>query len=356
MNSIVWPSNTRKQQFQTWLESLLPQHGLLPESLRLASADASSRRYLRIDSNSGASYIIMDAPPETNDVRPFISIAQHMSADCGLHVPQIVAAEASQGFLLLSDLGDLNYLKALQSATPSEADRLMRAATQTLLQWQLKGDAARLPAFDESFVRRELQIFVDWCVEREYGRQWSETQLKWWEHSCKVLVGNMAEQAQVAMHRDFMPRNLMVCNAADGTGQVGLAVGVLDFQDAVRGPIAYDLASLLRDAFISWEEEQELDWAIRYWEQARRAGLPVNEDFGEFWRQVEWTGLQRHLKILGLFCRLKHRDGKPAYAEDLPRFFAYAIKVSTRYVQLSPLTHLLQDLQGSLVETSFTLR
>jgi aminoglycoside/choline kinase family phosphotransferase len=352
MNSIVWPNTIRAQQFQAWLQPLLAQHGLLPESLHLASADASTRRYLRISSQTGASFIVMDAAPESNDVRPFIAIARHMAADCGLLVPEVIAADTTQGFLLLSDLGNLTYLEALQSASPAEADRLMRAATQTLLQWQLKGDAARLPVFDESFVRRELQIFVDWCVQREYGRQWSETQLKWWEHSCKVLVGNLAEQAQVPMHRDFMPRNLMVCRGIDGA----LRVGVLDFQDAVRGPLGYDLASLLRDAFISWDEEQELDWAIRYWEQARRAGLAVDEDFGEFWRQVEWSGLQRHLKILGLFCRLKHRDGKPAYAEDLPRFFAYAIKVSTRYVQLSPLTHLLQDLQGSMVETSFTLR
>ncbi|MCV2353608.1 phosphotransferase [Paucibacter sp. B2R-40] len=352
MNSIVWPNKVREQHFQTWLQTLQAAHALLPDSLQMASADASTRRYLRITGLGGASFIVMDAPPESNDVRPFIAIARHMALDCGLLVPEIIAADEALGFVLLSDLGDLTYLKALQSASPVEADRLMRAATQTLLQWQLKGDAARLPAFDESFVRRELQIFVDWCVQREYGRQWNETQLKWWEHSCKVLVSNMAEQAQMPMHRDFMPRNLMVCTGQDGE----LRVGVLDFQDAVRGPVGYDLASLLRDAFISWDEEQELDWAIRYWEQARRAGLPVDADFGEFWRQVEWSGLQRHLKILGLFCRLKHRDGKPAYAEDLPRFFAYAIKVSTRYVQLSPLTHLLQDLQGSMVETSFTLR
>jgi aminoglycoside/choline kinase family phosphotransferase len=352
MNSIVWPNPIRAQQFQTWLETLTSTHALRPDSLVPASTDASSRRYLRIGSDSGKSFIVMDAPPETNNVQPFIDMARHMATDCGLLVPQIIAADPGLGFLLLSDLGDLTYLKALKAASPAEADRLMRAATQTLLQWQLKGDATRLPAFDERFVRRELQIFVDWCVEREYGRQWSETQRKWWEHSCKVLVSNMAEQAQVPMHRDFMPRNLMVCKTAEDA----LQVGVLDFQDAVRGPVGYDLASLLRDAFISWDEEQELDWAVRYWEQARRAGLPVDADFGEFWRQVEWSGLQRHLKILGLFCRLKHRDGKPAYAEDLPRFFAYAIKVSTRYVQLSPLTHLLQDLQGSMVETSFTLR
>ncbi|MBT9491229.1 MAG: phosphotransferase [Paucibacter sp.] len=352
MNSIVWPSDIRAQNFQSWLQALMPLHGLQPETLHLATADASSRRYLRIKGRSGASFIVMDAPPESNDVRPFVTIARHMAADCGLHVPEVLAADEAQGFLLLSDLGDLTYLKALQAASPAEADRLMRAVTQTLLQWQLRGDATRLPAFDESFVRRELQLFVDWCVQGEYGRQWNATQQKWWDHVCQVLVSNIAEQAQVPMHRDFMPRNLMVCSAPDGA----LQVGVLDFQDAVRGPIGYDLISLLRDTFISWDEEQELDWAIRYWEQARRAGLPVDPDFGEFWRQVEWTGLQRHLKILGLFCRLKQRDGKPAYAADLPRFFAYAIKVSTRYVQLSPLTHLLHDLQGNLVETSFTLR
>ena len=352
MNSIVWPSDIRAQNFQTWLQALVPLHGLLPETLQLATADASSRRYLRIMGRSGASFIVLDAPPESNDVRPFIAIARHMAADCGLHVPQVLAADEAQGFLLLSDLGDLTYLKALQAAGPAEADRLMRAATQTLLQWQLKGDAARLPAFDERFVRRELQLFVDWCVQGEYGRQWNATQQKWWEHTCQVLVSNIAAQAQVPMHRNFMPRNLMVCEGPDKS----LQVGMLDSQDAVRGPIGYDLISLLRDTFISWDEEQELDWAIRYWEQARRADLAVDADFGEFWRQVEWTGLQRHLKILGLFCRLKQRDGKPAYAEDLPRFFAYAIKVSTRYVQLSPLTHLLHDLQGTLVETGFTLR
>ncbi|WP_428510730.1 aminoglycoside phosphotransferase family protein [Roseateles sp.] len=350
MTSIAWPNPQRQHAFQTWLHSLQPSFGLLAETLREANADASSRRYLRVADSSGRSYIVMDAPPESNDVRPFLKVGALM-AGCGLHVPQVFAADAEQGFLLLADLGNEPYLQALLTAQqndPKKAEPLMRAALQALLQWQSQIDASQLPSYDEAFVRRELQIFVDWCVQREFGKSWDETQQKWWEHSCQVLVRNMVEQPQVAMHRDFMVRNLMVCPE----GQVG----ILDFQDAVRGPIAYDLASLLRDAFISWDEEQELDWAVRYWEQARKAGLPVNEDFGEFWRQVEWSGLQRHLKILGLFCRLKHRDGKPRYAEDLPRLFAYAIKVSTRYVQLSPLTHLLQDLQGGMVDTGFTLR
>ncbi|MCV2362237.1 phosphotransferase [Paucibacter sp. DJ1R-11] len=350
MTSIAWPNPQRQHAFQTWLHSLQPSFGLLAETLREANADASSRRYLRVADGSGRSYIVMDAPPESNDVRPFLKVGALM-AGCGLHVPQVFAADAEQGFLLLADLGNEPYLQALLAAQqndPKKAEPLMRAALQALLRWQSQIDASQLPIYDEAFVRRELQIFVDWCVQREFGKSWDETQQKWWEHSCQVLVRNMVEQPQVAMHRDFMVRNLMVCPEGE--------VGILDFQDAVCGPIAYDLASLLRDAFISWDEEQELDWAVRYWEQARKAGLPVDEDFGEFWRQVEWSGLQRHLKILGLFCRLKHRDGKPRYAEDLPRLFAYAIKVSTRYVQLSPLTHLLQDLQGGMVDTGFTLR
>lgn len=351
MTTIAWPNPQRHDAFQSWLTQLPAELGLQPASLREANADASSRRYLRLDDAAGRSYIVMDAPPESNDVRPFVRIAAEMAGH-DLHAPEVIAADEAQGFLLLSDLGNSTYLPVLLKAQ-AEGDSariqpLMRAASQALVQWQLQMDARQLPVYDEAFVRRELQIFAEWCVQKEYGQQWNEIQLKWWEHSCQVLVQNMLDQPQVAMHRDYMVRNLMVCGEQ--------SPGILDFQDAVRGPIAYDLASLLRDAFISWDEEQELDWAIRYWEQARKAGLPVNEDFGEFWRQVEWCGLQRHLKILGLFCRLKHRDGKPHYAEDLPRLFAYAIKVSTRYVQLSPLTHLLQDLQGGMVDTGFTLR
>ena len=349
MNPIAWPDKAREDRFHAWLQPLVAPHGLRPETVQEACADASTRRYLRVLTQAGSSLIIMDAPPQHGAQQAFVDVAALMAA-AGLHVPTIHAADLQAGFLLLEDLGTLPYLQALQQADAREADRLMRAATEALLQWQLKGDASALPIYDEAFVRRELQIFIDWCVLKEFGRQWSDTQLKWWEHSCKALVKNALEQPQIAMHRDFMVRNLMVCAPSSGNP------GVLDFQDAVRGPLSYDLASLLRDAFISWEEEQELDWAIRYWEQARKAGLPINEDFGEFWRQLEWTGLQRHLKVLGIYCRLKHRDGKPAYAKDLPRFFAYAIKVTTRYVELSPLTHLLQDLQGSLVQVGFSLR
>lgn len=351
MSMIAWPDAAREQTFQHWLQSLDAGLGLRPETLAKASADASARRYFRIARADGSTLIVMDAPPEQGSARPFIEIARHMAQDCGLHVPEVLATDETNGFLLLGDLGPQTYLQALQQADEREADRLMRAAIQALVQWQRKGDASRLPVYDEAFIRRELQIFVDWCVQREFGRSWNEVQQAWWERVCQALVRSMLGQPQVPMHRDYMVRNLMVSEPLPG---------ILDFQDAVRGPIAYDIASLLRDAFISWDEERELDWAIRYWEQARKAGLldPVElgADFGEFWRLVEWAGLQRHLKILGIFCRLKHRDGKPAYAEDLGRFFAYAIKVSTRYVELAPLTQLLQDLRGDLLATGFDLR
>jgi aminoglycoside/choline kinase family phosphotransferase len=172
-----------------------------------------------------------------------------------------------------------------------------------------------------------------------------------WDGVCRTLIDSALAQPTVAVHRDWMPRNLMVATPNPG---------ILDFQDAVRGPLSYDLASLLRDAFISWDEEREIDWAARYWSEARRAGVPLGEafaaDFGEFWRALEWMGLQRHLKVLGIFCRLKHRDGKAAYAQDLPRFFAYATKVATRYAALRPLLPLLEPLSGMRAASAFSMR
>jgi aminoglycoside/choline kinase family phosphotransferase len=205
--------------------------------------------------------------------------------------------------------------------------------------------SAGLPAYDEALLARDLALFPEWCVQREFGQTWTDAQKGQWDSVCRLLIDSALVQPTVAVHRDWMPRNLMVAEPNPG---------ILDFQDAVRGPISYDMASLLRDAFLSWEEERELDWAVRYWEQARRAGLPVADDFGEFWRQLEWMGLQRHLKVLGIFCRLKHRDGKPAYAADLPRFFNYATKVALRYRPLQPLLPLMEPLSGAKVTSGFT--
>jgi N-acetylmuramate 1-kinase len=214
---------------------------------------------------------------------------------------------------------------------------LMRDAITALVQWQQRADARTLPAYDDALLRRELQLFPDWCVEREHGVAWSADEQMTWRSACDLLVASALAQPTVAVHRDYMPRNLMVAHPNPG---------ILDFQDAVRGPISYDVASLLRDAFISWDEEQEIDWAVRYWEAARKAQLPVPADFGAFWTQLEWMGLQRHLKVLGIFCRLKHRDGKPKYTSDLPRFFRYAHKVADRYNALRPLARLIEPLMG----------
>jgi aminoglycoside/choline kinase family phosphotransferase len=355
----LWPDVARAQQFQHWLAPLIATHALLPDTLVAASSDASTRRYLRLSTQAGDSLIVMDAPANPNQVAPFMDVASRMVA-AGLHVPRLLAADTQAGFVLMEDLGPLSYLQALQQAQhegdAAAANRLMRQASQALLAWQRHGDATGLPEFDATFIARELQIFVDWCVQAQFGRQWSPQQQAWWDRSVAVLSREILAQPRVPMHRDFMPRNLMV-GANDRPG-------VLDFQDAVLGPVSYDIGSLLRDAFISWDEAEELDWAIRYWEDARRAGLfgqgeemlEMGQDFGLFWRALEWTVLQRHLKILGIFCRLKLRDGKPGYAEDLPRFFAYAIKTASRYVELAPLLRLLEDLQPQLLQTGFSLR
>ncbi len=345
-SAVAWSDPARRAAFDSWLAPLAQSHGLRTETLRPASADASFRRYLRIDATSGPSLIVMDAPPPHEDVRPFVNIAGLIGA-AGLHGPSVLARDIERGFLLLTDLGDTLYLDALKQASAAQADSLMRDAIRALLQWQLKIPADALPRFSDVLLERDLGLFPEWCVQREFGVTWSPAQQDTWLRVCKQLIDSAQAQPRVAVHRDWMPRNLMVSDPNPG---------ILDFQDAVAGPIAYDMASLLRDAFISWDEEREIDWAVRYWESARRAALPVADDFGDFWRQLEWIGLQRHLKVLGIFCRLKHRDGKPTYSQDLPRFFAYATRVATRYAELRPLLPLIEPLSGLKAEVAFSMR
>jgi len=341
--TVSWADPDRHAAFEAWLAPIARARGLRIDSLQPASADASFRRYLRVQSATD-SFIVMDAPPPQEDVRPFVHIAGLIDA-AGLHAPQVLECDPAQGFLLLTDLGNSLYLDRLRDDPGAQAERLMRDAVQALVRFQQGVDPSTLPPYDAALLQRELDLFPDWCVAREFGITWTEAQRTRWQQLCDTLIGSALAQPTVAVHRDYMPRNLMVADPNPG---------ILDFQDAVRGPITYDVASLLRDAFLSWDEEREIDWAVRYWEQARRAALPVGDDFGEFWRQVEWMGLQRHLKVLGIFCRLKHRDGKARYAEDLPRFFAYATKVATRYVQLRPLLPLIEPMSGSMVEAGYT--
>jgi aminoglycoside/choline kinase family phosphotransferase len=345
-SAVIWADPARHAAFDVWLAPLAESLALRPETLQAASADASFRRYLRIGSAPGATFIVMDAPPPQEDVRPFVHVAALIER-AGLHAPKVLAADLERGFVLLSDLGRSLYLDALRDATPPQADRLMRDALQALVRWQTEIDASSLPPYDDALLRRELALFPDWCVTREFGVTWSDAQHAQWQKVCDMLVASALAQPQVAVHRDWMPRNLMVAEPNPG---------ILDFQDAVRGPITYDLASLLRDAFISWDEEREIDWAARWWDDARRAALPVGDDFGAFWKQLEWMGLQRHLKVLGIFCRLKHRDGKPHYAADLPRFFAYATHVARRYRELAPLLPLIEPLSGMKADVAYSLR
>lgn len=344
--TVSWTDPERERAFQQWLAAL-PGHRADVASVRPASADASFRRYLRVDTDQG-SRIVMDAPPALEDSRPFVEVAGLLRG-AGLHGPEVLAWDEANGFLLLSDLGSRLYLQDLNEAVAAgdmaRVQRRMRAAIAALVQWQRGVDASLLPAYDEALLRRELALFPEWCVQREYGVEWSDEQQATWQAACDLLVRSALAQPTVAVHRDYMPRNLMVGD--DGPG-------ILDFQDAVRGPISYDIVCLLRDAFISWEEPEEIDWAVRYWQQARAAGLPVPEDFGEFWRQLEWMGLQRHLKVLGIFCRLKHRDGKPAYSADLPRFFRYAFRVCARYQGFGGLARLLEPLAGVEIAAGFT--
>jgi aminoglycoside/choline kinase family phosphotransferase len=319
----------RRTALERWLAAQLPGQRL---GLTPASEDASFRRYWRATLEDGRTLIAMDAPPDKEDSRPFVRVAG-MLREAGLHAPEILAQDLAQGFLLLSDLGTRTYLAALDAHS---APRLFDDATGALVRWQLATRAGALPPYDEALLRRELDLFPEWYVGRHLHKSLAPEQKQSLEDTFRLLVQSALAQPAVYVHRDFMPRNLMVCEPNPG---------VLDFQDAVIGPITYDVVSLFRDAFVSWPEEQVLDWCVRYWEKAKRAGLPVEADFGEFWRALEWMGLQRHLKVLGIFARIRYRDGKPQYLADTPRFIAYARATAKRYAALAPLVRLLDTLQ-----------
>ena len=323
-------ADERRTRLEHWLTTQLKGRRF---SLTPASEDASFRRYFRATLEDGASFVAMDAPPEKEDCRPFVRIAR-LLADAGVHAPVVHAQDLGAGFLLLSDLGTRTYLGELTAAT---AGALMADAIDALIRWQLASRPDELPPYDEALLRRELNLFPEWYVARHRRKSLSASQAETLERIFALLVQSALAQPAVYVHRDYMPRNLMVSEPNPG---------VLDFQDAVMGPITYDVVSLMRDAFLSWEEERVLDWTVRYWEKAKRAKLPVDPDFGEFWRAFEWMGLQRHLKVLGIFARINYRDGKPKYLGDTPRFIAYARPVAQRYRELAPLIKLLDEIEA----------
>jgi aminoglycoside/choline kinase family phosphotransferase len=329
----------RIEQIRSWLAAQFPGQ---PFNMAPASADASFRRYFRVSFADGQTRIVMDAPPSHEDVRPWLHVQQLFLA-AGAHVPEVLAQDLERGYLLISDLGSTTYLAALNSGT--DADTLYRAAIDTLIDIQKGGCANALPAYDRTLLKRELDLFPDWYIDKHVTIDFSDSDRKALEVVFeKILAVNLAEPA-VFVHRDYHSRNLMVTE--DGPG-------VIDFQDAVFGPITYDLASLLKDAYVEWEEEQALDWIVRYWEQARKAGLPVRADFGEFFRDYEWMGVQRHVKVLGIFARLYHRDGKDGYLKDMPLVAKYLRKACERYVELGPLLRLLDRLDNRQAQVGYT--
>jgi aminoglycoside/choline kinase family phosphotransferase len=327
-NRLPATSDTRLAQLQEWLAV---RFGADAFSLRPASADASFRRYFRVTAGK-RSWIAMDAPPERENCRPFVHVARLLRA-AGVNAPQVEAQDLESGFLLLTDLGDTTYLAAL---TPDNSDRLIGDAIDALLKWQLASREGELPPYDEAALARECTLFPEWYVARHLGFSLSSAQQQALSEMIALVIARALAQPAVYVHRDFMPRNLMVSDPNPG---------VIDFQDALHGPISYDVVSLMRDAFLSWEEARVIDWAARYWEKARRQGLPVDRDFAEFYRDFEWMGLQRHLKVLGIFARIHYRDGKPGYLEDTPRFVRYARAVAERYPELTPLARLFDQLE-----------
>ena len=345
--AVAWADPAREAAFHAWLAPLVGPQQLLPATLRAASADASFRRYLRLDTATGASLVVMDAPPDKENCRPFVQV-QALMAGAGLNVPQILAWDEAGGFMLLSDLGRQTVIERLDPAQPAAAYPWYVQATDVLLDWQKASRPGVLPAYDEALLRRELALFPDWYLGRHRAVALDERQQATLQDAFDAIVAHNLAVPSVFVHRDFMTRNLMV------PVQDGAPLGVLDFQDAVHGPITYDIASLLRDAFISWEEEFVIDITVRYWEKARKAGLlgarsasGWGDDFGEFYRAVEWMGLQRHLKVAGIFARLTLRDGKPRYLADAPRFLAYIRATANRYRQLGPLLKMLDQIEGT---------
>ena len=338
-------ADTRRDALAAWLSPFAHRYGLDLPSLAPASSDASFRRYFRLGSASehGATLIAVDAPPPEK-CREFAQIAQ-MLADAGVHAPRVLECDFDNGFMLVTDLGTRLYISELDPNDPAGAKPLMREAVDALIRWQSTSREGVLPPFDEAFLRREMELMPEWYLARHVGREIDDNTRGVLDRTYALLIASARAQPQVFMLRDFMPRNLMICEPNPG---------VLDFQDAVYGPITYDIASLLRDAFISWDEEFELDCFAYYWERAKKASLPVDPDFGEFYRQIEWMGLQRHIKILGLFARLHYRDGKPRYLTDLPRFVGYARKVSERYRPLVPFARLLDDLEDRATQVGYT--
>ncbi len=338
-------ADSRLDLLTDWLNALPAALGLQVGSIRRASDDASFRRYFRIDCAGGphASLIAMDAPPPLEDCRPFVHAAQ-VFAQAGMTVPGVIASDLERGFLLLTDFGTTTYLDVIDAGN---APVLYAEASQALVRIQRASRPGVFPDYDRAVLLRELMLFPEWYVERHKGVTLDDAAWRTLTDAFELLIANNLAQPQVFVHRDYHTRNLMLLPGDANPG-------VLDFQDALLGPITYDLVSLLRDAYVAWDEEQVLEWAIRHWERARKAGLPVAADFSEFYRDFEWMGLQRHLKVLGIFARLNHRDGKSRYLADMPRVLRYVTAAVARYNAFGPLAALIERIEGDARTVGYT--
>ena len=372
--AVHWADPTREAVFNHWLSGLAPAQGLQVPTVRLASTDASFRRYLRLDSVHG-SRIIMDAPPDKEDCRPFEQVARLM-AQAGLKVPEVLAWDQGNGFMLLSDLGRHTMMQLMNRDDPQANFAMYMQAVDALIAWQLASKSGVLPVYDEALLRRELGLFPEWYLTGHRGIAVEGEIRRTLEAAFNLIVAQNLAWPSVYVHRDFMPRNLMAPTLGTGVsslppegavlpcggpaakpaaapGVEDARLGILDFQDAVYGPITYDIASLMRDAFLTWGEDFVLDITVRYWQKAKAAGLPVGDDFGAFYRGVEWMGLQRHLKVAGIFARLTLRDGKPQYLADVPRFIDYIRATTSRYNELRPLMRMIEKIEGLEAPTGF---
>jgi len=357
---ITWADSARQSLFASWLENCKYQFALNPASIRVASADASFRRYFRIYSSNSPnqSYIIMDAPPDKESCDSFVSVANLLNK-AGLLVPDILNWNRLDGFMLLSDLGSHTLLNHLGSqidlSKPDITPPLepFLKSIEALVSLQKSTIENNLPPYDEALLLRELNLFPEWYLRAHKQVFLNDEQLNTLSSSFQTIIKSNLSAPNVFVHRDFMTRNLMV---PDNSFENRL--GVLDFQDAVIGPITYDIASLMRDAFCSWSEEFVLDVTVRYWERIRKSGLidsnGWSEDFGEFWRAVEWMGLQRHLKVSGIFARLTLRDHKPKYLADTPRFITYIRSTASRYRELFPLLRMIDTIENVEATQAFS--
>lgn len=336
--------DTRFEYLKNWLKTLSPELDLDCNTLTSASSDASFRRYFRVLTQHVAqpSYIVMDAPTDKEDSRPFLQVAQ-LLRDAKIEVPHIFASDLHAGFLLMSDLGNQTLFSIM---TPESAPHIYKKVSSTLIHIQKDTATHQLPLYDSALFLRELQLFIDWYLAINLHYPLSEKENIALHNMFADLIKNLLQQPTTFVHRDFHSRNLML--TANDT------IGVLDFQDAVRGPMTYDLVSIYRDAYLGWSEEQQVDWIIRYWELAKKEHLPVLDDFGTFYRDLEWMGLQRHLKVLGIFARLSHRDAKDGYLQDLPLVLSYTEKVAQRYAIFRPLVRILDNAQKRQRSDGFT--